>query len=213
MTTAPGGISEAQLRSLYVDQRLSKKAIARLLDCSDTTVASAIRHFGLSRPLPAKISDDARRQIVNMYTLERLTARAIAERTTSSRDTVLATLRATGVPLRGRGARMAAQLDVDQLRQRYEAGGSLRELARAANTDDGVIRDTLVAAGVPVRRQGRIAKWHDVLTAEFLRQKYTQEQQSLAQIARQVGCAYQTVLVAAHRHGIALRQGRSRPAR
>lgn len=117
------------------------------------------------------------------------------------------------MPLRGRGARTAEQLKPEQVREAYEAGASLRDLARAARTDDGIIRDTLVAAGVTVRRQGRIAKWQAVLTADFLQHKYVEEQQSLSQIAHELGCAYQTVLSAAHRHGIALRNSRGRTTR
>lgn len=205
MTAGPGGISEKQLRTLYVDRGLSKKAIAREFGCSDTTVAAAVRYFRLSRREEVKVSDDELRLIVHLYTVDRLPVRVIAGRTAASRDKVLDTLRAAGVPLRGRGARTAEHLDLEQVRQAYEAGASLRNLARAARTDDGVIRDRLVSAGVSVRSQGRIAKWRDVLTPEFLRQKYVEEQQSLAQIAQDVGCAYQTVLVAVHRHGIDLR--------
>jgi DNA-binding NarL/FixJ family response regulator len=54
--TGPGGLTEARLRTLYVEQGLSKKAIARELGCSDTTVAAAVRHFRLSRPERPKIS-------------------------------------------------------------------------------------------------------------------------------------------------------------
>lgn len=210
MTTGPGGISESQLRTLYVDQGLSKKAIARERGCSDTTGAAAVRHFRLSRREEAKISGDELRLIVDLYTVDRLPVRVIVRRAAASRDKILETLRAAGVPLRGRGARTAERLDRERVRQDYEAGASLRDLARAARTDDGVIREALVSDGVPVRSQGRIAKWQDVLTAEFLRQKYVEEQQSLAQIAQDVGCAYQTVLAAAHRHGIDLRRSTGR---
>lgn len=211
MAASPGGISKEQLRTLYVHQGLPKKAIARQLGCSDTTVAAAIRHFRLVRDDQTKITAGGRQLIVDLYTRERLSARAIAERTAASRDAILEVLRTAGVPLRGRGARAAERLDGQHLRQEYEAGVSLRDLARAAQTDDGVIRDALVEAGVNVRRQGRIARWQEALSAEFLRQKYIQEQHSLAEIAQEVGCSYQTVLAAAHQHGIALR-GRQRPA-
>lgn len=210
MTTAPAGINESQLRALYVDERLSKKAIARQLGCSDTTVAAAIRHFSLSRPDQPKITDGERQQIIDLYTRKRLPVRAIAEQSLASRDTILATLREAGIPLRGRGARIAAHLNAEDLRQRYEAGASLRDLAKAAETDDQVIREALVEAGVTVRGQGRIATWQEALSAELLRQKYVQEQQSLTQIAQEVGCSYQTVLAATRRHGIDLR-GRRRP--
>lgn len=73
-------------------------------------------------------------------------------------------LRAADVPLCGRGTRTAERLDADQVRRGYEGGASLRGLARAARTDDGVIRETLLGAGVPVRRQGRISKLQDVQT-------------------------------------------------
>jgi hypothetical protein len=145
-----------------------------------------------------------------MYKSERLAVRTIAARTALGRDKILEVLRAADVPLRGRGARTAERLDADQVRRAYEGGASLRGLARAGRTDEGVIRETLLGAGVPVRRQGRISKWQDVLTASFLRQKYIEEQQSLSDIAQQVGCSYQTVLDAVHRHGIAVRGGRSR---
>lgn len=205
----PRGISETRLRTLYVDQALSKKAIARELGCSDTTVAAAVRHFGLVPPAREKVSKEERQLIVDLYARERLPVRAIAERTAASRDRVLEVLRTAGVPLRGRGARAAAHLDGEQLRRDYEAGASLRDLARIARTDDGVIREALVAAGVVVRSQGRIARWQDVLTGEFLRKNYVEEERSLKQIAQDVGCAYQTVLHAAHRHGIELRGAQS----
>jgi transposase len=199
------------LYALFVHQGLSKKAIARELGCSDTTVAAAVRHFGLTRSPSPKVSDEERQLIIDLYSVDRQSARVIARRTTASRDEILQTLRTAGVPLRGRGARTAELLDSEQLRQRYEAGASLRELAQANQTDDGVIRYILTGAGVPIRHRGPISRWQNVLTDEFLRQKYFEEQLSLAQIAQQVGCAYQTVLDAAHRHGVPLRRSRRRP--
>jgi hypothetical protein len=78
--TGPGGLAEARLRTLYVDQRLSKKAIARELGCSDTTAAAAVRHFRhLSRPERPRLSEQDRRLVVEMYKSERLAVRTIAE--------------------------------------------------------------------------------------------------------------------------------------
>lgn len=201
------------LRALYVEQGLSKKAIARQLGCSDATVAAAVRHFQLARSGHLKISEQDRRTIMELYERDRLPVRAIAARTGLGREAVLDVLRAGDVPLRGRGARTAERLDPEALRRAYEAGASLRALALAAGTDDGVIRGILIDTGVTVRGRGRIAKWQDVLTAPFLVQMHIVEQQSLSAIAQQVGCGYQTVLDAVHRHGIQLQGRRDRPTR
>lgn len=208
--TGPGGLTEARLRTLYVENGLSKKAIARELGCSDTTVAAAVRHFRLSRPERPEISEQDRQLIVERYKSERLAVRTIAARTALGRDKILEVC--SGRPTcpyvgEARAQRSAwTPIRCDEPTKGAQACAVSR-VQYAPTTASSARRCSAPASPC---RQDRISKWQDVLTASFLRQKYIEEQQSLSDIARQVGCSYQTVLDAVHRHGIAVRGGRSR---
>jgi hypothetical protein len=70
------------------------------------TVAAAVRHFGLSPTATPQISDTTLRLIVIRDIHEKLPIRAVAERTGVARDKIPEVLRAAGIPLRGRGARI-----------------------------------------------------------------------------------------------------------
>lgn len=64
-------LTAQRLHELYVDQRLSYRAIARQIGCSDHTVAAPVRRLDLERPpTPARPALDATtvNEILRLYT-------------------------------------------------------------------------------------------------------------------------------------------------
>jgi transposase-like protein len=174
--TRPGvsALIRERLSALYVDQRLSYRAIARELGCSDHAVAAAVGRFGLERgPAPPQPGPDPAivEQIVGLYR-SGLDLRQVAARTGIARDRIAPQLRKAGVRLRKRGARPHEHLDPQKLRAAYEAGASLRALATQEGTAEAAVREALLRAVAVLRRPGGFHKWASVLTKDFLTEQY-----------------------------------------
>lgn len=77
-------LTAQRLHELYIEQRLSYRAIARQIGCSDHTVAAPVRRLDLERPpTPARPAPDATTVKGNPEAVhrERLDLRALAART------------------------------------------------------------------------------------------------------------------------------------
>lgn len=206
------GLTHEQLLELYVHQRLSYRAIARELGCSDSAVANAVRRLKLVQPPapPKQLDPELVREMVRLYTEERLDLRGVAARTSVGLNRVGPILRGAGVRLRKRGSRPEEHLDPQQLRADYEGGASIRFLAERESCNDGAIRDALVQAGAVIRERGGFRKWSNVLTEDFLLKEYVGKGRTTGDIAAEVGCHDETVAGALRGHGIQVRPGGSR---
>jgi predicted HTH domain antitoxin len=189
------------LRTQYVDRRLSFKAIARLAGCSDTTVATYVRLYGIVRPERVDLARDVVNRAVSMYVQDHMSIHEVATSLGLSRDSVSELLLREGVRLRGRGARPTENLDAGLLRTSYEDGASIRQLANEAQAGDRAVKAVLARSGVAVRGRGRIPIWNDVLTPAFLQQQAARGH-GPKQIAEVVGCSYTTARLAMRQHGL-----------
>jgi hypothetical protein len=95
-------------------------------------------------------------------------------------------------------------VDTDKLRELYDSGLTLRQIAPIVGVPARTINRYMRAAGVNLRSPG--TPTIPALTDEaWLRREYLVEGKSTPVIAREIGCGIRTVASALKRHGIAAR--------
>jgi len=133
-------------------------ACAQSLGVTHTTLRRFMRRHGLSTDhLSAKGVDQE--YVARSYAEGKSVAQLVRE-LRRDRQTVLAALAAAGVKRRTTwsrrrgGARLASELDGQRLRQAYESGQTLQQLAADEGVAPPTIRKALLAAGTTLRRTG-----------------------------------------------------------
>ncbi len=100
-------------------------------------------------------------------------------------------------------ARVRTTFSPAELASHYRSGTSLRDLAAAARTSRKVVGDLLRDAGVGLRPAH--APRRIIVTDDWLRKQYEQEQRSVTDIAHQVGCAPATIARKLRTTGVQIR--------
>jgi predicted DNA-binding protein YlxM (UPF0122 family) len=166
-------LDETMLRRLYLEQKLSIRSIAAQEHVSVRTVYDALLRCDIPRrPAVARSTSGEKESVLleeanirNLYLCEKLSVRAIAERTHVSTRTVYDALVRYGIPRRTPGYRPPMSitiqtkdgpLEADTLRRLYEEEHqSIAEIAYATNNTQSRIRRALQRSGVALRRRGR----------------------------------------------------------
>ena len=208
-------VKSEDLRELYLRQCLSMKEIARRKGCSLGTIYRRLCEAGISRrsrreairlARGLQLNDD---ELAAMYR-EGLSANKIARHVGCSVATVLARLQVTGISRRSSSEAMFLDRGVNisdqQLRELYvKKRLSAADIARKFGCTDTTIYRRLDAAGIPRRStsEAQALAWvHGKctpkprtipLTDKQLREMYIDEQMSISDIARRVGCSPMTV--------------------
>lgn len=117
------------------------------------------------------------------------------------------------------GASSPPKIGREWLAARVDAGLSNTEIARLAKVSRSCVAKSVRRYGLTGRRQarkrpptkttGKVSsvsyRYREALTVEYLGQRYTREQATVPQIAREVGCSGRAVYDALARHRIPLR--------
>jgi transposase len=164
MTTAARPTA-AQLRDLYVRQRMSTRQIAALYGVQKTSVGRWLTHHQIdlraaTRGLANRgVTAPSRAELHQLVHVDHLSYREIAERFGVDHSAVPLWLDQHEIPrptvwgTRRRGAVVSVPPPAE-LRQRYESGEPLRDIATAAGVDRSTITGALRAAGVEIRPDG-----------------------------------------------------------
>jgi transposase/lambda repressor-like predicted transcriptional regulator len=214
----PPPISEKQLRALYVDQQMSTRQVADVLNCTPTRVLAALKRHG--------ITVDPRRQAIptlpadapamfDLYVTQRLDDATIARQYDVPTWRVTQRRRELGVhrpraPMPRRPTPPAPS-PAELQRLYVDDGRTLEQIARANHTSKPVVRKWLEDAQIPV--QPRTSREHrkqldPVLVAEL----YQEREWSAAEIAAHLDVGVQLVLRTLHDHGVPVRPGGPPPS-
>jgi len=157
--------SDAELRRLYVDQRLSAETISKRCDVEKITVLRWLRAAGIkrrpggnglaNRGIPAPTADDLQR----LVHVEHLSYEAIGERYGVDFSAVPHWLDRHGIErpdiwVTRRHGRVATEPTEEELRERIGAGESLRSIERDFDVTRMVIRARCRKYGIEVSRDG-----------------------------------------------------------
>jgi transposase/biotin operon repressor len=140
---------ESMLRELYVDEGLPMETIAARLDCSSTAVRLGLIRHGIDRrthaettigQLPDALTDAERMH--EWYVTERMTGPEIADRLDKPLTTVLRWLERHEIDRRGHDARIADELQDEELMHRLYVGErlSLNKIGERYGHADSTVR-------------------------------------------------------------------------
>ena len=149
---------ERRARQAYIDAQQGRGTVAK----AKPTKPKA------TRPAPTRTADPAAKdkhaRWRAMYEAGMSTTR-IAQAEGVPQSTVVSGVHAAGGTTRRREGRTPNPIDVPTVVAEYQAGASLRTLAKRHHTTDDRIRSTLILAGTPIRETGhtRLAnpQWRD----------------------------------------------------
>jgi hypothetical protein len=203
-------LTDAQLRRRYLTWRHSADRIAADFGCSSQLVRDRLRSAGIPLRPPGSANPlaDVDIDLLTGWCTAGLTLHEIAEQLRRSPSGVAKLLKRHGLAtVNGRTkADGHAHAEIADVRRLYvDEGLHLTRVAQQLGHSRAWVRARLSAAGVPEReRPDRIA-----VTPQQLRTWHHDQQQSMSQIAAQLGCTAETVRAHLHRHDITLLAGHS----
>ncbi|MGI8680783.1 MAG: hypothetical protein ACR2JO_01345 [Mycobacteriales bacterium] len=160
---------------------------------------------------PDTVSDGVVAEVVRLYRDEGRSMVAVGLVFGRGPDWVRARLVAAGCPIRPGGGAPVSGADLDELaRWRVEEGLTIAEVAARAGRPAATVADQLRKAGVLVERRRRPSE----LDPAALRKLYVDEQRTLSQVARLLGCSDDRARAGLLAAGVELRpprQPRGRP--
>ena len=209
-----GGISHQtvpdleRVRSLYVDDGLTEREIAKRVGVSRRLVAEALAKCGVERRRPRRecpISTDALRAL---YVDDHLTVAEIAKRLGAAHETAQRWLSEAGL------GDPDPRIDHRRLRQLYvDEGRTVTETAAAFGVRRSLVIRELGLAGIAARsaheRRPRDARLG--VTREALVQLYVEDRLSVVETARTLGVSTEYLAKQMRAHGIAKRPGSFTP--
>jgi hypothetical protein len=145
----------AELRRLYVSERLGLEDIALRYHVSDWTVRVWLNIEQIHRSRPTRRRLLSAKRLRRLYVDQGLTIEQIARREHVAPNTVWYALRDYGIPRRRGGHPIPPRPSDDELRRRYvDEDWSIRQLAAHFKASYTTARLWLRAAGIPCRPPG-----------------------------------------------------------
>jgi transposase/predicted DNA-binding protein YlxM (UPF0122 family) len=158
---APFTMATDTLFDLFVTERLSVEEIASRHGASANQVRLLLRSLGIRRPAspppkPTLVETPPREVLEDLYVRQGATSHEIAQQLHTSSSRVRAWLRDAGIQVKPRATRAHRQdVDADALRQLYlRQELTIAEVADRLGVTSIVVRRSLHAHGIPVRRAG-----------------------------------------------------------
>lgn len=221
MSSEPKYRNEEWLRQQYIENDKSTYDIAEECACCKTTIRNWLKKYDIQRRESGSVAErrvpDKRLTDVNWlrrrYVEEKASANDIAEQCDCVRQTVLRWLRRHGIDVRGRGdveRRVPDKrlLDAEWLQEQHREKKKLvTEIAEDCGCGTDTVYKYLDKHDIPLlgRARSRIPDAR-LADAEWLREKYINEQKSLPDIADECSCDATTVRQWLLRHGLETRK-------
>lgn len=147
-------ISKRELKSLYLDKKLSTSEIAEKFSCSKNTIVKRLHAYNI--PFRGERVSIPRDELKNLYVEEKKTTYEIAKRFDCGPNTVLNRLRDYGISVRESGQLKKEDYEVEiseeELRRLYiSKEWSISEVAEKFNCSPATIHKRLNRYDIPVR--------------------------------------------------------------
>ena len=196
-------VSATRLRELYVEQGLSIRQVAQILDSTPDRVTTGLRAAGIAprargRHDGVQLAPITAEQLQELYVRQQLSAREIAEQLGGEQTRVLDALRREGIPVRPGGSPPGPR--GPRVPQLHLGAAELGRLYVEDEFDDEQIGRRYGVSSWQVRRRRtelgvtrRPAEGRPAPPAEVLRRAYVDEQLWLKDIARRYHTRIDTV--------------------
>ncbi len=192
---------DEELRRLYVDKRLTVKAIAELFDVSRQRIHQRLKVGNIKR---SKKSID-RAKLEKLYIEARLPARQIGKKLGLSTSFIRSELIRHKITLH---SLKRFSFDRDSLYELYVTNGLLmREIAKKLGCSESTVGHELIRHGIK-ERHPTAARRPPRFTREHLITLYKDKRLKPGQIAENAGCDQATVRYWLNKYGIATKPGR-----
>ena len=198
-----------ELRALYVDERFTIVQIGNRFGWRPTKARKQLLLAGITLRRPGTNKRSAKAMTIDpqplniewirdRYCDDGWSLRDLADEFGRSKTHMRDVLARAGIEIRAH----EREIDSEDLAARYRSGASLNELGREHQISAAMIRRRLLAAGVEMQSRRRRIVFPVLEDRTWLAERYIDRTMSMVEIAREVGCAEETVRKALVRHGI-----------
>jgi transposase len=193
------GLNKATVKKLYLNEQKSINKIAKMLDCSPSSILYQCKRYGIKlRPRMKVIKGLNKSTLQRLYVKEDKSINMIAVKFKCSYSVIEYRCRKYGIQLRGR--RIIKGLNNSVLQKLYvEEGKTVREIAKIIGCSREPIRLKCKQFGVLLRPPGNKRVDIDKST---LRRLYVKEGKSMSEIAKIYGCVVSTIYNKAKKIGL-----------
>ncbi len=182
-------LDKETLARLYLREKLSLRAIAKMYDVSYFCVQYRCRQYGIrTRPKTSKKIHIDKAILQRLCIKEDKSSKEIAELLSCSFVTVLERCKEYGIPLKGQRLQ---RITKHQLQKLYVSERkSTREVARVLGCSSETVRTRCKQFGIPLRKAARDGLNIDRAT---LKRLYRIEDRNMTEIAAMCGCSVATI--------------------
>lgn len=187
--TIATGLDKETLSRLYVKEKMSLRAIARMYGVSYFCVQYRCRQYGIqTRPRTSKRIHLDKAILQRLCVKEGKSSKDVAALLSCSSVTVRERCKEFGVPLKGQ---QLARITKEQLQKLYVTQGkSTREVAKVLGCSPETVRMRCKQFGIPMRKPSRNGL---KLDKSILKKLYLEENKSMTDIATICGCSIATI--------------------
>ena len=183
------GLDKETLTRLYVKEKMSLRAIARMYGVSYFCVQYRCRQYGIKpRPRTSKRIHLDKAVLQRLCVKEGKSSKEVAAVLSCSSVTVRERCKEFGIPLK---AQQLARITKDKLQKCYVSEGkSTREVAKVLGCSPETVRMRCKQFGIPMRKPSRDGLKID---KSVLKRLYLTEDKSMTDIAGICGCSIATI--------------------
>ena len=185
------GLNKETVKRLYLNEELSIHKIAKMLDCSPSSILYRCKKYGIKlRPRIKVIRGLSRSTLHRLYVKEEKSINKIAEKFECSHSLIESRCRQYGIQLRS--PKRIKGLTKSLLQKLYaREGKTVREIAKIIGCSREPVRLKCREFGVPLRRPGN--RELKEINKEALRELYVKERKTVTEIAKIFDCVVSTI--------------------
>jgi transposase len=194
------GLNEETVKRLYVTEQRSIHKIAKLLDCSPSSILYRCKKYGIKlRPRMKVIKGLNESTLHRLYVKEGKSINKIAKKFACSHSVIESRCKQYGIQLRS--PRRIKGLTKSVLQKLYvKEGKTVREIAKIIGCSREPVRLKCKQFDVPLRRPGN--RELEEINKAALRRLYVKEGKTVTEIAKIFGCVVSTISQRIKRFGL-----------
>ena len=194
------GLNSEMVHRLYIKEQRSIHKIAKLLNCSPSSILYRCKKYGIElRPRMKVIKGLTKSTLHRLYVKEAKSISKIAEKFSCSHSIIESRCRQFGIQLRS--PKRIKGLTKSVLQKLYvKEGKTVREIAKIIGCSREPVRLKCKQFDVPLRRPGN--RELDEINKSVLRRLYVKERKTVTEIAELFGCVVSTISQRIKRFGL-----------
>lgn len=194
------GLNSEMVHRLYIKEQRSIHKIAKLLNCSPSSILYRCKKYGIElRPRMKVIKGLTKSTLHRFYVKEAKSISKIAEKFVCSHSIIESRCRQFGIQLRS--PKRIKGLTKSVLQKLYvKEGKTVREIAKIIGCSREPVRLKCKEFGLPLRRPGN--RELEEINRSVLHRLYVKERKTVTEIAELFGCVVSTISQRIKRFGL-----------